>query len=153
MEAFWQTILRIFEQNKTVILWVLAFLVLYIIVMIAIHMVHKANNKKYLAAHPDAARVYMKWRIGITNESVTVYAVNDEKARTFTKGIKRGFYVPSGQSEIQVSYSHQRPGVFYRSVTSTTDVVKKTIETEPNGSYMLGFDRKKKVFTFEKFTK
>jgi hypothetical protein len=37
----------------------------------------------------------------------------------------------------------------YKNVTSTTDVIKKDLTVEANKKYLLGFDRKEKIFTLQ----
>jgi hypothetical protein len=50
---------------------------------------------------------------------------------------------------VELSYYHNRPGVFYKNVTTSTDTVKKELKAEPNKKYLLGFDRKAETFTLE----
>jgi hypothetical protein len=60
-----------------------------------------------------------------------------------------GFYLKPGTSTVEISYYHNRPGIFYKNVTTSTDTVKKELKTDPNKKYLLGFDRKAETFTLE----
>jgi hypothetical protein len=86
-----------------------------------------ASNKAFLEKYPDAGT-----SAGITGNGNTA-----------------GFYLKPGTSTVEISYYHNRPGIFYKNVTTTTDTVKKEMETEPNKKYLLGFDRKAETFTLE----
>jgi hypothetical protein len=125
-----------------------------------------ASNKIFLEKYPDAAKVYPYSRASITSEAVQVYSVDGELPEFFYeegkfngiaaiiagitgKGNTSGFYLKPGTSTVEVSYYHNRPGVFYKNVTTTTDTVKKELKAEPNKKYLLGFDRKEKTFTLE----
>jgi predicted secreted protein len=64
-------------------------------------------------------------------------------------GSNSGVYLKPGTSVAEISYYHNRPGFFYKNVTSTTDVIKKEMTVEAGKKYLLGFDRNNKTFTME----
>jgi hypothetical protein len=124
------------------------------------------SNKIFLEKYPDAAKVYPYSRASITSEAVQVYSVDGELPEFFYEagkingiaaiiagitgnGNTSGFYLKPGISTVEISYYHNRPGVFYKNVTTTTDAVKKELKVEPNKKYLLGFDRKAETFTLE----
>jgi hypothetical protein len=130
----------------------------------------EVSNKIFLEKYPDAAKVYPYSRASITSEAVRVHSVDGELPEYFYEAGKSGgitaviaagiagitgnsnntgFYLKPGTSAVEISYYHNRPGVFYKNVTTTTDTVKRELKTEPNGKYLLGFDRKAETFTLE----
>ncbi|MDR1134315.1 MAG: hypothetical protein LBL05_09120 [Synergistaceae bacterium] len=126
----------------------------------------EASNKIFLGKYPDAAKVYPYSRASITSEAVRVHSVEGELPEFFYeagksnaiaaviagitgKGNTSGFYLKPGISTVEISYYHNRPGFFYKNVTTSTDTVKKELKTEPNKKYLLGFDRKAETFTLE----
>jgi hypothetical protein len=130
----------------------------------------EASNKIFLEKYPGAAKVYPYSRASISSEAVRVHSVEGELPEFFyeagtSSGIvpaiaavianitgnsnTSGFYLKPGISTVEISYYHNRPGIFYKNVTTTTDTVKKELNTEPNKKYRLGFDRKAETFTLE----
>jgi hypothetical protein len=130
----------------------------------------KASNKVFLEKYPDAAKVYPYSRASISSEAVRVHSVEGELPEFFYEseasngiagivasviagitgnGNTSGFYLKPGISTVEISYYHNRPGIFYKNVTTTTDTVKKELKVDPNKKYLLGFDRKAKTFTLE----
>jgi hypothetical protein len=130
----------------------------------------EASNKIFLEKYPDAAKVYPYSRASISSEAVRVHSVEGELPEFFYEGRASsgitgiiasaiggitgnsntsGFYLKPGISTVEISYYHNRPGVFYKNVTTSTDTVKKELKTEPNKKYLLGFDRKAEAFTLE----
>jgi hypothetical protein len=130
----------------------------------------EASNKVFLEKYPDAAKVYPYSRTSISSEAVRVHSVEGEPPEFFYEagtsngiaaiigsaiasitgnGASSGFYLKPGTSTVEISYYHNRPGIFYKNVTTSTDTVKKELETEPNKKYLLGFDRKAESFTLE----
>jgi hypothetical protein len=125
-----------------------------------------ASNKAFLEKYPDAAKVYPYSRASLTSEAVQVHAVDGELPEFFYEagklsgiaaitagltgnGSNSGFYLKPGTSVVEMSYYHNRPGFFYKNVTTTTDVIKKELTAEAGKKYLLGFDRKEKTFTLE----
>jgi hypothetical protein len=111
----------------------------------------KESGREFLSKHPDAARVFLTSRALITSEAVQVHSVDGGTPELFMEKMKTGFYAVPGKSTVEISYTHTRPGVLHKTVTTTTDVVKKELVTEPKKSYMLGFDRDENAFTFEEY--
>lgn len=109
----------------------------------------KSKGKDFLSQHPQAAKVYLTQKGLIFAEVVSVYTVNGEEPAKFTKGRSMGFYVLPGKSTVEISYTYTRPGIMHKTVSTSTDVVEKVLETEPYKAYVLGFDRKGECFTFE----
>jgi hypothetical protein len=126
----------------------------------------EASNKVFLEKYPDAAKVYSYSRSAIVSEAVQVYTVDGAPPEFFYdagksngiaaiiagitgKNTTAGFYLKPGTSTVELSYYHNRPGIFYKNVTTTTDAVKKELEVEANKKYLLGFDRKTNTFTLE----
>ena len=146
-------IFQIIQQNLYVFCAIAAVTVLSVVYAVIRNRSMKKAGANFLELHPDAARVYLTSKALITVEAVTVYTVNGEPPSRFTDGGKTGFYVVPGKSTVEISYSYTRPGVMHKTVTTSTDVVEKILETKPHHSYILGFDRKAESFTFEAFNK
>ncbi|MDR2507234.1 MAG: hypothetical protein LBD67_04470 [Candidatus Accumulibacter sp.] len=109
----------------------------------------KAEGEAFLARHPDAAKVYLVQRIGITSDTTEVSSVNGEKPAMFVEGIKTGFYVTPGKSLVELCHTYTRPGVMYKTVSQTTGVVQKELETEARKNYSLNFDKETGDFSLE----
>lgn len=142
---------EILQTNMYPIIAIVAVSVISIIISVMRMRKIKSTGKDFLAQHPDAAKVYLTVKALITTEAVTVYSVNGEAPQHFMESGKTGFYVVPGKCDVEMSYTYSRPGVIHKSVTTSTDVVTKVLETKPHGSYILGFDRKEEVFTFKEY--
>ena len=142
---------QIIQQNLYVFCAMAIAMVVSIVYVIIKNKSMKESGASFLKSYPDAARVFLTAKALITSEAVTVYSVNGGEPSRFVDGGKTGFYLVPGSSKVEISYSYTRPGVLHKTVTTSTDVVEKILETEPNQSYMLGFDRKEECFTFEIF--
>jgi hypothetical protein len=129
-----------------------------------------ASNRVFLEKHPDAARVYPYSRSSITSEAVRIHSVDGGLPELFYEAQKStgiaalinsviasvkgdataaGVYLKPGTSTVELSYYHNRPGIMYKNVTTTTDVVQKDLTVEANKRYTLSFDRNTKTFTLE----
>jgi hypothetical protein len=126
----------------------------------------EASNKVFLEKYPDAAKVYPYSRTSITTEAVRIHTVDGEGPEFFYEagklnpvaaiiagltgnGSNSGFYLKPGTSTVEMSYYHNRPGFFYKNVTTSTDAIKKELAVEAGKKYLLGFDRKENTFTLE----
>lgn len=98
----------------------------------------KSKGSDFLSRHPNAAKVYLTKKGLIVSEVVDVYSVNGEEPAQFTDGTSLGFYVLPGKCTVEISYTYTRPGVIHKTVSKSTDVVEKVLETEPRKSYVLG---------------
>jgi hypothetical protein len=125
-----------------------------------------ASNKVFLEKYPNAAKVYPYSRTSITTEAVRIHSVDGELPEFFYEagklspvaaliagltgnGSNSGFYLKPGTSTVEMSYYHNRPGVFYKNVTTSTDAIKQELAVEADKKYLLGFDRNEKTFTLE----
>jgi hypothetical protein len=109
----------------------------------------KISGQNFLAAHPDAARVYLTVKAFITAEAVTVHAVDGEIPGSFMEGGKTGFYAVPGKRTVEMSYTYSRPGFFHKTVTHTIGPVKRELVIDADKNYLLGFNRREETFTFE----
>jgi hypothetical protein len=155
------------------LLFIAAFLVIAYVVSMTMNRTRlqklEAANKVFLEKYPDAAKVYPYSRSSITSEAVQVHSVDGGLPEFFYEagkltgiaaiagiigsitgnGNNTGFYLKPGITTVELSYYHNRPGILYKNVTTTTDTVKKELKVEPNKTYLLGFDRKAETFTLE----
>ena len=146
----WKMILQFVEKNKLYIGFFLAFMVVYIAVLIILHNRRKASNNKFLAENPDAAKVFLQHRLGMSSDILTVCTVNGENPRIFRERGKTGIYILPGRAELSLEFQHQRHTGMRKTVIESTGLLKKTIETEARGQYSLRFDRKASAFILEK---
>jgi hypothetical protein len=138
----------IFQQNKYVFI-VMGIVIFGTIIFNIVRMGKmKSSNQRFLIEHPDAARVYLTTKALITSEAVTVTSVNGEKPEYFAEAAKSGFYLIPGSRLVEMTYTHNRPGVIHKNVTTTFGPVKKELTVAANKKYLLGFDRKEEIFTF-----
>jgi hypothetical protein len=142
-------ILEFIKTNTYAVVAVAAAIVVSLVYSVIRMRGLKSTGAAFLQRHPDAARVYLTTKALITAEAVRVHLVGGAAPALFSEKGKTGFYAAPGQVEVSVSYTYTRPGVMYKTVTKSTDVVQKTLEIQPRKSYLLGFDRKAEAFTFE----
>lgn len=138
---------------KTPILVFVGFMLLYIPGML-LYMKHKKNNvNKWLAAHPNAVKVFVDYDASIMKMgSLNILSVDDEAPILFNQGTKVGFYVTPGKHIINSSFVVSRPGIMYRSVTTTYGPSKQEIKTEAHKTYNYKFNRKDKSYDFSEIT-
>jgi hypothetical protein len=136
------------QQNKYVFivmgLAVIGSVVYYLVRMGGI----KSSNKRFLAEHPDAVGIYLTTRALHVVEAVTISAVDGERPQYFAENGKIGFYVVPGKHLVEMSYTHTRPALIRRSVTTTFGPAKKELTVEAQKKYLLSFDRGEETFTF-----
>jgi hypothetical protein len=141
------------------------FIVVIVFVAVAYtisqNMARKAagNTREFLNRHPDAVKIYLTTKIGIITEGVAVATVDGEPPALFTEGgalgiqgfpgSKNGLYAEPGTRTLELQYTHNRPGLMYKNVSTSTGLVKKEFVVEAGKTYVLGFDRKNENFTFE----
>jgi len=142
----------LYEQYGIYILFVPLAIVLVVWTTISQNKKIKKLKTEYLNRYPDAVRVFLLHHIGITTETITVYNVDGEEPALFTEKMKSGFYLKPGKSAVSVSYGNSRPGVMYKNVSKTTDVVELVLEAEAGKEYTLSFDKKSKEFELKETT-
>ena len=130
----------------------------YIIIVIAVIMIayipwsiiylkkKKKDSQQFLANNPTAAKVFTKSPI---NASLVILAVNGEKPTTFFEKAKLGVYLLPGDNTLNVQYSSTRPGVMYKTVTTTVGPNDITVTPEPNGVYNISYDTKEETYKFK----
>jgi hypothetical protein len=143
----------------TTILFVTAFVAVSFFYCRMAHQKTVAIGKKFLDDHPDAAKVYLTCKISLVTEIINVLFVDGEAPVPFIEagklpvviaglpGCKNGIYLQPGTRTLDVQYTRNRPGVFYKNVRTTTGLVKKEIVVEAGKNYLLAFNREEEVFT------
>jgi hypothetical protein len=143
--------MAIFQQNKTVFMF-MALVIVGTFVFSFIRMKKlKSSNQNFLQSHPNAAKVYLTARALITSEAVSVISVDGEGPRLFMESGKTGFYAVPGSRNVEMQYTYNRPGILHKNVMTTYGPLTKELHIESGKSYILGFDRKAEIFTFEEF--
>jgi hypothetical protein len=150
-------------MNPIYLIFVVVFIVAAYLYSQFMYQKTVSAGKKFLAGHPDAVKVYLASKVSLASEMVYVTSVDGEFPVTFSEpgklpivipgipGSKNGIYVLPGTRSLEVQYTHNRPGIMYKNVTTSTGAVKKEIVVEANKNYRLGFDRKAEAFTFEEY--
>ena len=138
-----------FGPAKYYILAIAGFCVVYYIVAFFFAKKRKAAAKDWLAENPDASKVYIQSKLNVIVEShLTVLSVDGDAPRTFTEGLKTGFYLKPGVHTVESTYETTRPGVVHKTVTDVYGPSKQEIEVEAGKRYDYGFDPKEKSYTF-----
>ena len=146
-------------MNPVYFIVVIAFVAVAYKVSLSMARKASGNVREFLARHPDAVKIYLSTKIGIVTEGVTVAAVDGNPPPLFIEGgalgiqgfpgSKSGLYVEPGTRTLELQYTHNRPGLMYKNVSTSTGLVKKEFVVEAGKTYVLGFDRKNENFTFE----
>ena len=117
------------------------------------------NDKKrvtnWLNEHPNAVKVYIGKTSSVTGylasaaRQITVNSVDGERPLFFTEKLSNGFYVTPGTHIVESSFTKTRPGIIYRSVTTTYGPSKQEITVEGLKSYNYSFDTNEERYVFE----
>jgi hypothetical protein len=144
------------------------YLIVVVVFVAAAFMYSQALSRKasgaareFLNQHPDALKVYLAGKFGIVTESVHVATVDGEPVHAFTEGgalgvpgfpgSKSGVYILPGTRTLELQYTHNRPGLLYKNVSTSTGLVKKEFVFEAGKTYHIAFDRKEETFTLEEY--
>ena len=145
-----ETLMNVWNSpSKYVLIVMSVFIIVYIPAMIFYMRKKKGEAADFLSANPNAAKVFMKNTM--SGRMVTI-SVNDDAPKTFFEKSKQGIFVLPGENVIEAQYSWTRPGVMYKSVTTTVGPSKVKVAAEANKEYELGYDKKSETFTFEQIT-
>jgi len=109
----------------------------------------RREKAAFLAAHPDASKIYLMAKGFIVSEGVSIHAVDGKTPLLLTETGKYGFFVAPGERKLRLSYSHTRPGVVYRSVSTSTGTVDKLVTVKPSATYKISFNREAKTFLLD----
>ena len=146
---------EIFGLPYLVVVWG-GFMVLFVIggVLYGILKMAKLRREKaaFLAAHPDASTIYLMAKGYIVSDAVCVHAVDGKPPMTLSDSGKHGILIAPGERRLRLSYTHTRPGVVYRNVSTSTGTVDKLVTVKPSTTYKISFDRKEKTFLLEEIT-
>lgn len=112
----------------------------------------RSNNKKaFLVQHPDAARILAQQvSFAIKQKTLTICSVDGQTPIIFGSGMHTGVLVTPGRHVLEVTFRTQRPGIMYRTVSTTYEPCKIEIEAEPNGNYELRFNEKAQSYELVK---
>jgi len=112
-----------------------------------------AIGDEFLAANPDAAKIYLTLKLRDSYEPVKVHNVGGSLPSMFYSDSKSGFYLLPGKNEVEISYKYIVGSMVYRHAARSTGKIKKELFVEANKSYHLSFDRETEQFTFEELQK
>ncbi|WP_428897699.1 hypothetical protein Dip518_001490 [Parelusimicrobium proximum] len=129
----------------------------YVLIFIAVSFVYfiiylikrKADAGKFLKNNPDAAKVFLEGKIGLSSKQITLYTVNGAMPVFFRDGVKQGFYVPAGESVLEVDFTSSKIGILKGDEHETSAYGKQIVEAESGKSYSLGFNEEEGVYTFK----
>ena len=122
--------------------------------------IFKTKNDKqrvtnWLNEHPNAVKVYIGKTSSVTGylasaaRQISVNSVDGERPLFFTEKLSNGFYVTPGTHIVESSFTKTRPGIIYRSVTTTYGPSKQEITVEGLKSYNYSFDTNEERYVFE----
>lgn len=141
-----ETIRTILQNGGYGLILAAAVLIIYIPIMIVMRNKAKRRSAEFIAATPNAARMTVKNHAGRT----TVYSINEDKpVFALERRGKVTYYLMPGENVISLSHAKTRPGIFYRTVTTTYGPVSISVTAEPERAYIISFDKKEKEFIFE----
>jgi hypothetical protein len=143
----------IYGLPSMVFIWggmMVLFAIVGIAVSISKNSKYRNDKTNFLKKHPDASKIYEVVNGVIVSGGVEIHAIDGEVPVTFLETGKAGKYIAPGKHRIQISASHTRPGVVYKTVTKSTGTIDKMVDIEPNSSYELSYDRKTAEFSLEK---
>ena len=127
--------------------------------------IHKRASDDFLSRHPDAARVYtsgtaemIKSQLalddnilitkvdGVMAESLTYRSAEEIKeANRLSTDLfalqENHLLIVPGQHTLALAAAHSRPGVVYKTVSTTYGPVDYVVDLLPGHSYQLSFDR------------
>ena len=151
MEQFtnWLQSMNIYVQPQYIL--TVGGIFLLMIIMTVVNM--NSNNrrvKKWLDQNPTASKIYIQNKSNLmVSKSLTILSVDGEVPVAFNEGFGMGIYVTPGSHVIESTFSKSRPGVMYKTVSTTYDASKQEVTAEANKSYNYYFDTKKEAYVFE----
>ena len=143
----------IYGLPSMVFIWggmMVLFVIVGIVFSISKNSKYKKDKTNFLEKHPNASKIYEVINGVIVSGGVEIHAIDGEVPVTFLETGKAGKYIAPGKHRIQISASHTRPGIMYKTVTKSTGTIDKMVDIEPNSSYELSYDRKTAEFSLEK---
>ena len=134
------------SPGRYAVIMIGVILVLTIPYMVFMTKRNKKNIQRFLEEHPNAAKAIIK---GAAKGSFMPLMVNGEKPVTGNVGARAAIYLAPGENVIDFQYTWTRPGVMYKTVTTTIGPSKITVQAEPYKSYYISFDKKEEACKFE----
>ena len=111
----------------------------------------KAAAEAFLAAHPDAAKVFTKMGLWGLYGELTAIGVDDQPPTEFYEGLMagQGFLLLPGGHVVEATYAWTRPGILHKTVTTRIGPSKLEVVAEPGKRYRLSFNRREEQYRFE----
>ena len=138
------------SPSKYVLILIAVVLVFYLPALFVYMRKKKQETADFMESHPEAAEVFIK---GVTQGTLTVMSVDDEVPKNFYRKGKNGFFLLPGENVLELHYSWQRPGIMYRTITTTIGPTKIKVYAEAYKKYNISYKKKEKEFVFEELTK
>ncbi len=129
---------------KYVIIFIAAIIIFYIPGAIIYMNKKKKAAGNYLQQNPTAAKVFMKHGAG----RLSILGVNGTAPHTFYEKSRSGFFLLPGESQVELQFQWTRPGVMYRSVTTTVGPNTIILTAEANKTYTVSYDKKAETYAF-----
>ena len=136
--------------GKYVVIFMAIIMIAYVPSMIIYMNKKKKGAAEFLNNHPDASKVLIA---GAMKGIITVLTVNGDAPVTFYEENKKGFFLLPGENVVEAQYTWSRPGIMYKTVTTTIGPSKIKLTAEFNKKYYISFDKKEEVYNFEEMTK
>lgn len=133
------------SQFRYVLMFFGAFMIIYIPCMMLWLRRKKQKAADFLERNPTAAKTFVKNAGG----TLMILAVDGAKPDIFIEGIKSGFFLLPGEHTVQFQYSWTRPGILYKTVTTTVGPTDVRVTAEANKNYEIRYDKKVERGRFE----
>lgn len=129
--------------------FIIGFIAVTIIFYFVGMKLQKNAKQKWVDTHPGATTIAIKSGNNfITQKQLTAKVISGEAAVFLEKG-KHIILAMPGDVVLEVTYTYTRPGVVYKSVSTTWGPAKVSLHIEANKQYSLTFDREKKEFVLD----
>ena len=106
-------------------------------------------DKKFMEEHPDISTIQLSNSSHIVSKDTAIYKVDDNFPQ-YSKGSYKPFiFIEEGEHILSVGASTTRPGVMYKSVTTTVGPTDIKVKIEKQKKYILKYDKKKDFYLEE----
>lgn len=113
----------------------------------------KKKLKKYMEENPTAVRVKLnRTRIlfGIIASSTVYVQKVDDAHPVFGKANRSDIILLPGTHKLEINYSSQRIGVFYKTVAQYTEFENIEVTVEEGNEYIIKYDKKEGTYKIDK---
>lgn len=107
------------------------------------------DDKKFMEEHPDISTITLSSSSHIVSKDTAIYKVDDNYPQYSKGSFKPFIFIEEGEHILSVGASSTRPGVMYKSVTTTIGPTDIKVKIEKKKKYILKYDKKKNFYLEE----